>query len=101
MIRQPPRSTLDRSSAASDVYKRQFYIGNKPIQLQALDDPNIDIVSSHHYPDSNRGVDQMIADIGKFHEQISGKKVYIVGEFGFIPPPDIRKLLDAVIGKGL
>ena len=23
MIRQPPRSTLDRSSAASDVYKRQ------------------------------------------------------------------------------
>ena len=35
MIRRPPRSTLDRSSAASDVYKRQlvliatgFYIGN-------------------------------------------------------------------------
>ena len=25
MIRRPPRSTLDRSSAASDVYKRQFY----------------------------------------------------------------------------
>src|SRR5678816_2429933 len=26
MIRRPPRSTLDRSSAASDVYKRQPYI---------------------------------------------------------------------------
>ena len=26
MIRGPPRSTLDRSSAASDVYKRQVYI---------------------------------------------------------------------------
>ena len=29
MIRRPPRSTLDRSSAASDVYKRQlndFYL---------------------------------------------------------------------------
>src|SRR5678809_229117 len=25
MIRRPPRSTLDRSSAASDVYKRQLY----------------------------------------------------------------------------
>src|SRR5678815_4514509 len=25
MIRRPPRSTLDRSSAASDVYKRQIY----------------------------------------------------------------------------
>ena len=26
MIRRPPRSTLDRSSAASDVYKRQAYM---------------------------------------------------------------------------
>ena len=26
MIRRPPRSTLDRSSAASDVYKRQVMI---------------------------------------------------------------------------
>ena len=26
MIRLPPRSTLDRSSAASDVYKRQEYL---------------------------------------------------------------------------
>src|SRR5678815_5648285 len=25
MIRRPPRSPLDRSSAASDVYKRQLY----------------------------------------------------------------------------
>src|SRR5678809_700246 len=31
MIRRPPRSTLDRSSAASDVYKRQVYCG--PIAL--------------------------------------------------------------------
>ena len=26
MIRRPPRSTLDRSSAASDVYKRQILL---------------------------------------------------------------------------
>ena len=26
MIRRPPRSTLDRSSAASDVYKRQYLL---------------------------------------------------------------------------
>ena len=35
MIRRPPRSTLDRSSAASDVYKRQVRdvagtLGNRP-----------------------------------------------------------------------
>ena len=28
MIRRPPRSTLDRSSAASDVYKRQVLVPN-------------------------------------------------------------------------
>ena len=30
MIRRPPRSTLDRSSAASDVYKRQDVYGDIP-----------------------------------------------------------------------
>ena len=38
MIRRPPRSTLDRSSAASDVYKRQaanyFRTGCTPITLE-------------------------------------------------------------------
>jgi mannan endo-1,4-beta-mannosidase len=78
-----------------------LYIGNREIQPEALADPNIDIVSSHHYPGENRGADQMVTDIKKFREQIAGKKVYIVGEFGFIPPPDIRKVLDAVISEGL
>src|SRR5664279_466953 len=31
MIRRPPRSTLSSSSAASDVYKRQFLDGREPI----------------------------------------------------------------------
>ena len=38
MIRRPPRSTLDRSSAASDVYKRQFlhHVGGRGPQLDAV-----------------------------------------------------------------
>ena len=44
MIRRPPRSTLDRSSAASDVYKRQLlaygllgiYVGVIPVALGML-----------------------------------------------------------------
>ena len=31
MIRRPPRSTLDRSSAASDVYKRQAVVDSKTL----------------------------------------------------------------------
>src|SRR5678810_729516 len=38
MIRRPPRSTLDRSSAASDVYKRQ----GSPVYQAALADPSGD-----------------------------------------------------------
>src|SRR5678816_3864083 len=34
MIRRPPRSTLDRSSAASDVYKRQPLFGAMPLDAQ-------------------------------------------------------------------
>jgi hypothetical protein len=78
-----------------------FYVGRKEIQPEALDDPNIDIVSSHHYPGQNTGADQMVYDIKRFHKQIAGKKVYIVGEFGFIPPPEIGKVLDAVIAEGV
>ena len=36
MIRRPPRSTLDRSSAASDVYKRQ---AGGQVGVVAQDDP--------------------------------------------------------------
>ena len=34
MIRRPPRSTLDRSSAASDVYKRQPLIPQKISKIE-------------------------------------------------------------------
>ena len=78
-----------------------FYIGNKELQPEALNDPNIDIVSSHHYPGPNKGAAEMVADIKRFHQQIAVKKVYIVGEFGFIPLAGVQKLLETVISEGL
>ena len=78
-----------------------LYIGTREIQTEALDDPNIDIVSSHHYPSQSKGAEQMVEDIKRFHQKIAGRKVYIVGEFGFIPPDGIEKVLDAVIVNGL
>ena len=48
MIRRPPRSTLDRSSAASDVYKRQSQISITPyfgsgISVKLYDDGKLNI----------------------------------------------------------
>ena len=42
MIRRPPRSTLDRSSAASDVYKRQGHISIR----YGFRGPNFTVVSA-------------------------------------------------------
>ena len=36
MIRRPPRSTLDRSSAASDVYKRQVIVAHEDHKIGGL-----------------------------------------------------------------
>lgn len=86
--------SLDHNHLVWDGY----YIGNREIHEEALTDPNIDIVSSHHYPAPNRS---MLDDIERFRQQIAGRKVYILGEFGFVPLDDIRKILDAVIQKNI
>src|SRR5450756_3098977 len=39
MIRRPPRSTQSRSSAASDVYKRQFH--HMWVEPKKMDDPEV------------------------------------------------------------
>ena len=63
MIRRPPRSTLDRSSAASDVYKRQEYdaltkeIDHSEEQITKLTAENDALA------DSSKGLSQQVEDI--------------------------------------
>lgn len=78
-----------------------LYLGNNELQPEVLEDPNIDIVSSHHYPGQNTGAEKMVTDIKRFRKLIGDKRVYIVGEFGFIPPAGIEQVLAAVIDEGL
>ena len=51
MIRRPPRSTLDRSSAASDVYKRQRL--DRPGALGDVEDDDPD-QAEHQERDEHR-----------------------------------------------
>jgi hypothetical protein len=77
-----------------------FYIGSHELQPEPLADPNIDIVSSHHYPGPNKGGAEMAADIKRFHAAIGGKKVYLIGEFGFIPVSGVEKVLEGGDQRG-
>ena len=77
-----------------------FYIGQRPVQPEVLNDPNIDIVSSHHYPDQFNAKG-MAVNVKKFKEQIGRRKVYVVGEFGFVPLAEVKKVLETTIKEGV
>ncbi|TWT75646.1 hypothetical protein Pla123a_31560 [Posidoniimonas polymericola] len=62
--------------------------------LQSIDDPGIDIVTTHHYP--NVGNNNAASVVEAAH-QVAGRKAYLVGEFGFLPVDEARRVLDAVI----
>jgi len=72
--------------------------GSYGIQDASLEDPNIDIVSNHYYPDE-RGKD-FAERCRKDREKAKGKKAFIVGEFGLTNTDNIRALLDEVIENG-
>ena len=64
---------------------------------EAIDDPNTDILTTHHYsPD----IPNVIEVIDRCRNLTAGKKAYFVGEFGFIPTADVERILDAVIRNG-
>jgi len=73
-----------------------------PVRDQSLEDKNIDIVTTHHYPIMFRVVispADIIEQIKKTAALARGKKAYVVGEFGFIPTKDVESLLNAVMNE--
>src|SRR5678815_5947989 len=58
MIRRPPRSTLDRSSAASDVYKRQHWgpAGGRFTELAGPSAPSVHFVQTYSFFGNQRPV---------------------------------------------
>lgn len=67
------------------------------IPTESLDDPNIDVVTTHHYPNvGNNNAEAVVAAL----RTVDGRKAYFVGEFGFLPIGEARRLLDTVIREG-
>ncbi|MCA9231080.1 MAG: cellulase family glycosylhydrolase [Planctomycetales bacterium] len=68
------------------------------VRQESLDDPNIDVITTHHYPNTDQDYVQAIL---KAHQQTKGLKPYFVGEFGFVPTDRIRAVLDTVVEQGI
>jgi mannan endo-1,4-beta-mannosidase len=67
------------------------------ISDSAVDDPNIDVLSTHYYLPAYKMIPLMLAARAK----AKGRKPYFVGEFGFMPTDSIRCVLDSVIANGI
>ena len=63
----------------------------------AIDDPNLDIVTTHHYRDPKVSIERIVANAA----MARGRKPYLVGEYGIVPLQDIRAITDTIINQGL
>lgn len=69
------------------------------VREESLADPNIDVVTTHHYPNVGNG--DYVTPIRQARALSRGRKPYFVGEFGFIPPGEIAEVYDEVINTGV
>ncbi len=66
------------------------------VREESFEDPNIDIVTSHHY---SQNPSRLFGWMQRILEMIDARKPYIIGEFGFSGTPMIEEMLDRVIEK--
>lgn len=68
------------------------------VREESLADPNVDVVTTHHYPNVGNG--DYVQPIREARAKSRGRKPYFVGEFGFIPPKEVGAVFDEVINNG-
>jgi mannan endo-1,4-beta-mannosidase len=64
------------------------------VREASLGDPDIDIVSSHHYGLARRNLELIDDNI----RRIAGRKRYLIGEFGLWSAVDTERMLQHVVG---
>jgi hypothetical protein len=67
----------------------------KVVTDEAINDPNIDVLSTHHYSRA----DEAVKLIKQNRELSRNKKPYMVGEFGLVPPADVKTIVDSTMSN--
>jgi mannan endo-1,4-beta-mannosidase len=92
----PPSWTKEIAAYIKKLDKNHLVMHGGWVNEETLNDPNVDIVTSHHYSDDPT---QLFGWIHWILDMIKARKPYIIGEFGFSGTQAIEKLLDWVIEK--
>lgn len=69
----------------------------KDLSYEAVEDPNLDILSTHHYGDPKLSLEKISSNI----KMAKGKKPYFVGEYGIVPTQYIKAMTDTIINSGI
>lgn len=64
------------------------------LRPESLAMPEVDIVTTHHYPGSKRPFAELIRENAAMAE---GKKPYVVGEFGFVSTSQMEEAIKAIL----
>ena len=84
--------SLDSNHLVIDGYHSSM------LRQESIDDPNIDLLTTHHYDLDTR---ETIRKIRESREMSRGKKPYFLGEFGFVPTLALVDIMDEVIDTGI
>ena len=64
------------------------------LREESLQMPEVDIVTTHHYPGSSKTFAQLIRENAA---KAKGRKPYVVGEFGFVPTREMADAIEATV----
>jgi len=101
----PPEWTAKAAAYIKSIDQNHLVIDGyhtMTLREESVEDKNVDIVTTHFYPVmffTAVTPTEMINHIKANAALVCGKKPYFVGEFGFIPTPDVDSLLQTVMDE--
>ncbi len=87
--------SLDKNHLVMDGFNAN---SGTPVQMESLELESVDIISTHHYEENPADV---FVNIENALKTINNKKVYVIGEFGFLSTSSIEKILDYIISNNI